>query len=304
MPASPCITYISNDDLRKIVSQIDAEKLNQIGQEFLDVTPTDLQNYLFSAKGDVELYKFKILESWRNKNDGPDARQNLYEILLEASEKQLIDPECLNPEWFLTDPTENRTEHGQDKSNDDNANEVKSHRKHSSDSSSAKLLLSVAVQALVIVLAIFTLPDFHHIEGPVLVVVGGSLYPEKGERLTSNAVNVYSLNNGQITWSHQGKYTPIGWTDAGGTTYNGRLYISGMCRFTCFVIELICFISHIFYKNVVPTFMHRNPLCLSTRGIILRQVIRVIRKCTLPVRNVTWMSANRCHLQKCHLGLH
>ncbi len=44
-----------------------------------------------NRRENTELATFDILEEWRNKHVNPESRQELYQILMQASEKGLID---------------------------------------------------------------------------------------------------------------------------------------------------------------------------------------------------------------------
>ncbi len=59
-----------------------------------------------------------------------------------------------------------------------------------------------------------------------LVVIGGmqGVYPWV---VSSNTVDIYQLNSGSITWSHQGSPSPYGWARAGWAVDNGNIYVLG-----------------------------------------------------------------------------
>ncbi len=95
---------IEDSDLNKIGSGVGPNQLQDIARSYLNVPEHDIETYEASARGDIQTFKFKILEHWRNKNHGPDARKKLFDLLEQArKDAGLIDRKCY---WFLVEDPE------------------------------------------------------------------------------------------------------------------------------------------------------------------------------------------------------
>ncbi len=61
-----------------------------------------------------------------------------------------------------------------------------------------------------------------------LVVIGGKQnINHNGDWQSMNTVDIYDLQAGSISWSHQGQFSPVAWTKAAGAVDNGNFYIMG-----------------------------------------------------------------------------
>ncbi len=86
---------IADSDLNKIGSGVGPNSLMDIARQYLDIPECDIETYEASYRGDITRLKFKILEHWRNKNPGPDARGKLFNLLEKArKEHGQIDRKC------------------------------------------------------------------------------------------------------------------------------------------------------------------------------------------------------------------
>ncbi len=68
-------------DLNRIGSGIGSNNLMDIARSYLNVPEHDIETYEEITIKDKRRLKFKILEHWRNKNPGPDARKKLFDLL-------------------------------------------------------------------------------------------------------------------------------------------------------------------------------------------------------------------------------
>ena len=79
---------INDGDLSEIGSGVGPNDLQKIAVRYLEVPQPAIDTYKASAREDIELFKFKLLQHWRNQNPGPDARKRLFHILDEARKKE------------------------------------------------------------------------------------------------------------------------------------------------------------------------------------------------------------------------
>ncbi len=75
---------ICDSDLSEIGSGVGPNDLQKIAVRYLNVPQAVIDTYKASAREDMEGFKFKLLENWRNQNPGPDARKKLFDLLEEA----------------------------------------------------------------------------------------------------------------------------------------------------------------------------------------------------------------------------
>ena len=75
-----------------MAEQVAPEDMVRIGIHFLDLSMPQIRIFQAENREQAILTNFAILESWRNKHDGPDAPDKLYKLLSKAAEKQLIEP--------------------------------------------------------------------------------------------------------------------------------------------------------------------------------------------------------------------
>ncbi len=76
--------YINDDELNKIGSGIGPNNLMDIARSYLKVPEEEIETYESITGNDKKRLKFKILEHWRNQNPGPDARNELFNLLEQA----------------------------------------------------------------------------------------------------------------------------------------------------------------------------------------------------------------------------
>ncbi len=82
--ANEYIDVIDDNELNRIGSGIGPQNLMDIARSYLNVPEHDIEAYEASVGGDMKRLKFKILEDWRNKNPGPEARKRLFDLLEKA----------------------------------------------------------------------------------------------------------------------------------------------------------------------------------------------------------------------------
>ena len=86
---------VHDSDLSKIGSGVGPNDLQKIAVRYLKVPQPAIDTYKASARENIELFKFKLLEHWRNQNPGSDARKKLFELLEQArKEEGLINMLC------------------------------------------------------------------------------------------------------------------------------------------------------------------------------------------------------------------
>ena len=83
------ITKIIRDsELSEIGSGVGPNDLQKIAVRYLNVPQPAIDTYKASAREDMEGFKFKLLEHWRNQNPGPGSRKKLFDCLEQAREKE------------------------------------------------------------------------------------------------------------------------------------------------------------------------------------------------------------------------
>ncbi len=92
---------ISDSDLSKIGSGAGPNDLQKIAVRYLEVPQPATDTYKASTREDMEGFKFKLLEHWRNQNPDPDARQKLFDLLEKARKEGLINKQYYE---FLLQP--------------------------------------------------------------------------------------------------------------------------------------------------------------------------------------------------------
>ncbi len=65
--------------------------LRQIAVSYLKIPEGRVATFEASAGKDTDLFKFKIIEYWRNRNPGEDARRLLHSLLMKGAADGLID---------------------------------------------------------------------------------------------------------------------------------------------------------------------------------------------------------------------
>ena len=86
---------VMDSDLSKLGRAISAIHMTQIAVGFLRIPIAEVESFQASAREDVETFKLKCLECWRNKNDTKDSRRKLFTILTKASKDGLLDSDRL-----------------------------------------------------------------------------------------------------------------------------------------------------------------------------------------------------------------
>ncbi len=82
---------ITDREIVLLVFDVSPMKLRQIAVSYLGITEGRIETYEASARTDIDLFKFKIIEDWRNRNPGDNARKLLHGLLTKASSQGLID---------------------------------------------------------------------------------------------------------------------------------------------------------------------------------------------------------------------
>ena len=86
---------LSDNELSAIGSGVGPNELQKIAVRYLHVPQPAIDTYKASAREDMEVFKFKLLEHWRNQNPGPKAQKKLFDCLEQAREKEgLINISC------------------------------------------------------------------------------------------------------------------------------------------------------------------------------------------------------------------
>ncbi len=84
--------YITEPQLMEMAGQVAPEDMKRIGVLYLGLEMPEIKIFVAQNRDEVIMTNFAILESWRNKHDGPDAPDKLYKLLSKAADKQLIEP--------------------------------------------------------------------------------------------------------------------------------------------------------------------------------------------------------------------
>ena len=86
---------IADSELSEIGSGVEPNDLQKIAVRYLNIPQPEIDACKASAREDMEGFKFKLLEHWRKRNPGPDARRKLFECLEQArKEEGLINLFC------------------------------------------------------------------------------------------------------------------------------------------------------------------------------------------------------------------
>ncbi len=94
------MSEVSDSDLSNIGSGVGPNDLQKIAVRYLNVPQPSIDTYKASARDDIELFKFKILQHWRNQNTVGETRRKLFDLLEQARTKEgLINIQCYK---FLT----------------------------------------------------------------------------------------------------------------------------------------------------------------------------------------------------------
>ncbi len=76
--------------------------LRQIAVSYLGIPEGRVATFEASAGKDTDLFKFKIIEYWRNRNPGPNARSELHALLMKGAADGLINSSVFSS--LLTTP--------------------------------------------------------------------------------------------------------------------------------------------------------------------------------------------------------
>ncbi len=85
---------VEDSDLSRIGRGISPQSMRTVAVEHFLIPIAEVDSFQASAREDVEDFKLKCLEHWRNENDTEDARRKLYMILSRASQDGLLDSDC------------------------------------------------------------------------------------------------------------------------------------------------------------------------------------------------------------------
>ncbi len=76
--------HLSDDILMKYATNIPPQDMYRIAVKYLKVKMTQIEFWQAQWREDVVRINFEILDNWRNRNDGPHAKDNLEQILQKA----------------------------------------------------------------------------------------------------------------------------------------------------------------------------------------------------------------------------
>ena len=79
---------LADSELSAIGSGVGPNELQKIAVRYLHVPQPVIDTHKASAREDMEGFKFKLLEHWRNQNPGPSARKKLFDCLEQARENE------------------------------------------------------------------------------------------------------------------------------------------------------------------------------------------------------------------------
>ncbi len=88
---------LQDNVLMAIVRDVSPADLEHIAVEYMGIKRHEIQDIGAAVREQTEMKKFQILEMWRNRYCGPDARAELQDILSKARKKDLISKEVCQP---------------------------------------------------------------------------------------------------------------------------------------------------------------------------------------------------------------
>ncbi len=88
---------LPDSTLVEVVKDISPHDLDYIAVEHMGIKHHEIQDISASVREQIDMRKYQILELWRNRYTGPDARAALLEILTKARKDGLISDEAYQP---------------------------------------------------------------------------------------------------------------------------------------------------------------------------------------------------------------
>ena len=67
--------------IMKTVDHVSPEDLENIAIQYMGIKHTEIQTLKAAERENISMFKFRIVEMWRNRNPGPDVNWRLYRIL-------------------------------------------------------------------------------------------------------------------------------------------------------------------------------------------------------------------------------
>ena len=88
---------LQDNVLMEIIKDVSPADLENIAVEYMGIKNHEIKDIDAAVREQTEMKKFKILEMWRDRYCGPDARAELQDILSKAMKKNLISEEVCQP---------------------------------------------------------------------------------------------------------------------------------------------------------------------------------------------------------------
>ncbi len=85
---------LSEPQLLTSVSHMSLEAVETLAIRYLGVQHPQIQTIAAGEREDIATRKFKVLQIWLNKYTGPDAKEELYNALIKASNDGLVSDEA------------------------------------------------------------------------------------------------------------------------------------------------------------------------------------------------------------------
>ena len=89
---------LQDNVLMAIVRDVSPADLEHIAVEYMGIKNHEIQDINAAVREQTEMKKFLILEMWRDRYCGPDARAALLDILNKARKEGLISEEAYQPQ--------------------------------------------------------------------------------------------------------------------------------------------------------------------------------------------------------------
>ncbi len=74
----------------EVIKDISPAVLEQIAIKYMGIRNHEIQDISVAVREQIDMKKYQILELWRNRYSGPDAKAALLEILSKAQQQGLI----------------------------------------------------------------------------------------------------------------------------------------------------------------------------------------------------------------------
>ena len=82
--SSLAVEILPDSVIMNVIDNVSPEDLKTIAMEYMGIKHPEIQTLAESERENINMFKFRIVERWRNRNPDTDVNWKLYRILTES----------------------------------------------------------------------------------------------------------------------------------------------------------------------------------------------------------------------------